>query len=53
MSDMEFEQGDFVSAWEHFRMVGYFEGRVHILIKIDRDWYLATLPDLAKAVQTD
>ena len=44
------EDGHFGSAWEHFRKVGYFEGRLPTRLQVDEDWYLKTYPDIAKAV---
>jgi len=41
------------SAWEHFRRAGYLEGRLPITPQLDRDWYLATYPDLAAAAAKD
>lgn len=46
------EKGRFASAWEHFRVSGYFEGRLPRRVEVDRDWYLATYPDVADAVHT-
>jgi hypothetical protein len=44
------DQGQFPSAWAHFRAVGYFEGRLGAKQMVDTEWYTATYPDIAKAM---
>ena len=38
------------SGRNHFKQVGYFEGRAGAAVAVDADWYLETYPDVAKAV---
>ncbi|MCK1368321.1 hypothetical protein [Bradyrhizobium sp. 62] len=42
--------GKFASGWDHFKSVGYFEGRRGNRPVVDTDWYLETYPDIAKAI---
>jgi hypothetical protein len=42
--------GHFSSAWNHFRGIGYFEGRFPFEPSVDGSWYLATYPDVANAM---
>ena len=43
--------GHFASGREHFRQVGYLEGRLPITPVVDADWYLKTYPDVASAAE--
>jgi hypothetical protein len=42
--------GQFTSGWEHFRTVGYLEGRLGCRPIVDSEWYLDTYPDIAQAM---
>lgn len=41
--------GDLVSAEQHFRSIGYAEGRLPHALEVDEAWYLTTYPDLGEA----
>lgn len=43
-------QGEFLSGWEHFKTVGYFEGRRGNQPIVDTEWYVETYPDIAQAM---
>ena len=42
--------GKFVSGWDHFRSVGYWEGRWGNQPVVDTEWYVETYPDIAQAM---
>jgi hypothetical protein len=44
------KEGIFPTGWEHFRKVGYFEGRFGTKPSVDADWYVSTYPDIAQAM---
>jgi hypothetical protein len=43
-------QGEFVSGAEHFRLIGYLEGRRGGPHSVDTEWYIQTYPDIAQAM---
>src|ERR1700754_1605232 len=38
--------GKFGSGWDHFRAVGYWEGRWGNRPVVDTEWYVETYPDI-------
>jgi hypothetical protein len=42
--------GKFPSGWEHFKTVGYLEGRRGNQPVVDTEWYVETYPDIAQAM---
>lgn len=45
------ERGEFTSAADHFRKVGFYEHRMPYAIEVDENWYLEHYPDIAQAVR--
>lgn len=43
------ERGDLRSATEHYRTVGYFEGRLPFETSVNRTYYLGTYSDIREA----
>ncbi len=43
-------QGTIPSGWEHFRAVGYLEGRRGSRPVVDTEWYVEMYPDIAQAM---
>ena len=44
------DEGAFLSGRDHFKKIGYFEGRIGYKPYVDVDWYLSTYPDIAEAM---
>ena len=47
----QIKPGQFQSAQHHFVKHGYQEGRIPSRPNVDEAWYLATYPDVARAVR--
>jgi hypothetical protein len=44
------EEKQFASGWDHYRSVGYLEGRFGSRPLVNNDWYVETYPDVAQAI---
>jgi hypothetical protein len=45
-------RGEFASAEDHYKKVGYFEHRLPYAIDVDEPWYLDAYSDVAEAVRS-